>query len=175
MACKSIASINFEYDYCANSMGGVKNVWLIDYDKVEGKLGEEADTLTPTIEASAWVHFPMRKNVASFTSTLNVAEEGGSYVSTELNLVLNKMETSKRLAMSAFIQAEAAAIVEDANGIYWFLGKDAPLVASAGTGETGTARGDRNAYTLTIKDESVDYPFEVAKAYGDSIKNAKNA
>ena len=75
---------------------------------------------------------------------------------------LTKMETSKRVAMVALVQSEAMAVVLDSNGKYWFLGYDNPLVVSAGTGETGTAKSDPNHYTVTLQDASVEYPYEIA-------------
>ena len=34
--------------------------------------------------------------------------------------------------------------------------------ATAGTGVTGTAKGDQNAYTITLATDSETYPFELA-------------
>jgi hypothetical protein len=41
------------------------------------------------------------------------------------------------------------AVVKDANGSYWLLGKTRFLHATAGNSGTGTASGDRNGYTFT--------------------------
>jgi hypothetical protein len=56
---------------------------------------------------------------------------------------------------------DLAVIVKDANGKYWYLGKDEPVNASAGDGQTGTNRGDANRYTLTLQDNSLEMPYEV--------------
>ena len=64
--------------------------------------------------------------------------------------------------MVALAQGEAMAIVKDANNRYWFLGHDNPVTVSAGTGETGTAKSDPNHYTVTLTDESTEYPYEIA-------------
>ena len=52
-------------------------------------------------------------------------------------------------------------LAKDANGKYWFLGKDEPVMATAGEGVTGTARGDRNGYGITLQDTSLEMPYEV--------------
>ena len=52
------------------------------------------------------------------------------------------MDTSKRLEISALAIGNMAMIVKDANGKYWFLGKDEPTMAS-GTSQTGVAKGDK--------------------------------
>ena len=71
------------------------------------------------------------------------------------------METTKRVEMTALAIGDLAVIVKDANGKYWYLGYDEPVNASAGDGQTGTARGDSNRYTLTLQDESLGLPYEV--------------
>ena len=73
------------------------------------------------------------------------------------------METAKRLEMSALALGQLAVIVEDSNGKYWYLGKDDYVSASAGAGNTGTAKGDSNNYSLTLKDESDTFLFEVTE------------
>lgn len=165
MACNTITS--FELNSCESNLGGIKNVWLADYveDAAQMQKGtdEQDESVTGFTESINWVHFPMRKNVASMTSTLTTSTEGGVFVTTELAMVFSKMETAKRMAVMALALGEAMALVEDSNGKLWFLGKDAPLTATAGTGETGTAKGDRNAYTVTLTDESMGMPYEVAK------------
>jgi hypothetical protein len=43
------------------------------------------------------------------------------------------------------------------------------LTATAGTGETGTAKGDRNAYTITLTDDSLGFPYSVSKDLKENI------
>ena len=162
--CNNITG--FTYDSCESNMGGIKKIWLANYvedavvvDSSPAATNGSITAYTSGVTVSAFTEFPMRKNVASMTSTLNVAEEGGTYVTTELNMVFSKMDTQKRLAVVALAQSEAMAIVKDSNNKYWFLGKDNPLTVSAGTGETGTAKADPNHYTVTLTDESEQYPY----------------
>ena len=79
------------------------------------------------------------------------------------------MDTTKRIEISALAQGELAVIVKDANGAYWFLGKDAPVKASAGDGLTGTARADRNGYSITLQDNSLELPLEVDAEIVDDL------
>ena len=59
--------------------------------------------------------------------------------------------------------------VKDANGIYWYLGYDEPVNASAADGQTGTARGDANRYTITLQDNSKEMPMEVEASIIDGL------
>lgn len=110
-------------------------------------------------------HF--RPNTSSMSSNYQVNQENGtSYVQTDLLMVFNRMETSKRIEVTAMAQGELCAIVKDANGLYWMLGIDNPLVLSAGDGLTGTARADRNGYSVTLQDNSLEMPAEILVGQG---------
>lgn len=168
MACNSIKS--FSYDRCEANLGGIKNVWLANYKADAITTSEQGDEkIVTAFDGVEWVHYPMRKNVASMTSTLNTSSDGAVYVSTELSMVFSRMDSAKRMAIMALALGEAMAVVEDSNGKLWFLGADAPLTASAGTGETGTAKGDRNAYAITLTDESLEFPYEVSSEVKPTI------
>ena len=167
MACNTIAKL--EYDLCQNNLGGIKNIWLANYKENAATVEAEANEVSGFADGVTWYKYPIRKGTASMTSTYNTSTDGASYVSTELSLVFTRMETQKRVAMTSFALAEAMAVVEDSNGKYWFLGKDAPITLTAGGGETGTAKGDRNAYTATFTDESLTFPYEVAASVGNAL------
>lgn len=164
MACNSIKKM--EYSPCVANLGGIKTVWLAEYQEgVIIKDGEEANVTEGEItalEGIEWTKYPMRKNVASMTSTLNNSTDGASYVTTELSLVFSRMDANKRASIQALALGEVMALVEDSNGMLWFLGADAPLTATAGGGETGTAMSDANRYTITLTDESKEYPLQVS-------------
>ena len=72
------------------------------------------------------------------------------------------METTKRVEIMALAQSGLVVVVVDANGKQWLLGYDAPVKASAGDGLTGTARADRNGYSITLQDNSLELPYEVS-------------
>ena len=158
---------------CSHSLGGIKTVYIANYGDVESVSAdtESGKIVSVTMAASAkFKPYQFRKQTGSMTSTLTVDETAGvNYVSTELSLVFTKMETAKRLELSALSIGQLAVIVEDSNGTFWYLGKDDYVSATAGGAQTGTAKGDGNNYTLTLRDESDTYPFEIDKSAVDSI------
>ena len=158
---------------CSHSLGGIKTVYIANYGDVESVSADTASgkIVSVTMAASAkFKPYQFRKQTGSMTSTLTVDETAGvNYVSTELSLVFTKMETAKRLELSALSIGQLAVIVEDSNGTFWFLGKDDYVSATAGGAQTGTAKGDGNNYTLTLRDESDTYPFEIDKSAVDSV------
>lgn len=163
MDCSSIVLAGITQD-CTPSLGGIKAVYLIPYSDVTGVTVEDdkisAISLVPE---KKFLKYEFRKNTGSLTSTLTVDETAGTnYVANELALVFTKMETAKRLEIAALSIGHCVAVVEDSNGLYWYLGKDDYVAATAGTGVTGTAKGDQNAYTITLATDSETYPFELA-------------
>jgi hypothetical protein len=157
---------------CTNSLGGIKTVYLANYgDVVDVAVGEDGMITGITMASGAtFKPYQFRKQTGSMTSTLNVDETAGiNYVSTELSLVFTKMETAKRIEMTALAIGQLAAIVEDSNNKYWYLGLNDYVSSSAGSGNTGQNKGDSNNYSLTLKDESDTYPYEIEKSAVEAV------
>lgn len=177
MECNSITLYGIERD-CNANMGGIQKVWMILKSDVTGVTvdGEQDSDVDGkitaiTLASGSEVHeFAFRKGAASMTSNLQKDDTAGSYFwQTDLAMNFQRMETAKRSAVMALTLAEACAIVLDNNGLYWFLGKDEYLGATAGTGETGQAKTDANQYTVTLQDNSLGLPFEIVKDVAEGI------
>lgn len=148
---------------CTNSLGGIKTVYIANYSDVSG-VTVSGDVITEIVMSGSAKFYPyqFRKQTGSMTSTLNVDETAGiNYVSTELSLVFTKMETAKRIEMAALSIGQLVVIVEDSNGKYWYLGYDDYVSAVSGSGNSGQNKGDSNNYSITLKDESDTFPYEV--------------
>lgn len=160
MACTAYALKGITND-CSTSKGGIREIYICDWAKDIFTVGESDNTVTALKSETKWYKYYVKRNTSSFTSTATIdLANGVNYISTELTLVFTKMETSKRVEMSALLLNDVAVLVVDANNKVWCLGKDNPVNASAGTGETGTAASDGNKYSITLKDESDTFPFE---------------
>lgn len=163
MSCTQILN-GIQVD-CEPSMGGLKVVYIANYSDVDDFSVNDGQIDSITMAASAtFKTYEFRRNTASMTSTLNVDPTNGTSVATDVVLSFLKQDTQKRIEISALSIGELAIIVQDANGRYWFLGKDMPVMASAGGGESGTNYTDGNRYTITLQDNSKDYPYEIKTA-----------
>ena len=156
---------------CAANMGGIVEVMIANFADATGVTITDGVVSAVTMAADAkFKKYSFAKNTGSLTSTYNIdAASGVKYVTSDLLLQFNRMETSKRVEITALSLGDLAVIVKDANGKFWYLGKDEPVNASAGDGQTGTARGDANRYTITLQDESLEMPYEVDETIIPSI------
>ena len=144
-------------------MGGVKRVLAANHADVAA-ITVTTNVVTAISMASSkkFLPFDFKPGASNMSSNYQVnAENGVAYVQTDLVMVFNRMETSKRVALTALAQADLYVIVEDNNGKYWLLGHDEEVMMSAGDGLTGTARTDRNGYSITLTDNSKEFPLEV--------------
>ena len=152
---------------CLNSMGGIVEVLLANKAEVTAAVTSGKVTSITMASSAKFHRYQFAPETASMSSNWQVnAANGTRYVQTDLAMVFNRMETAKRAEIMAMAQSELVAIVKDANGLYWFLGYDEPLLLSAGDGLTGTARADRNGYSATLQDNSLELPFEVLVGTG---------
>ena len=106
--------------------------------------------------------FQFPRNTGSMSSNYTIDPTTGvRFVTTDLLMSFNRMDTPKRVAIKALAENDLVGIVKDANGKYWYLGYDEAMTATAHDGLTGTARADRNGYSITLQDNSHQMPFEV--------------
>lgn len=153
---------------CEQSMGGIAEVYIANYEDVAGvevSQAEGAEGKISTIEMAEgkkFYKYVLRKGAGSFTSTATIDNANGvNFVTTVLTFNMLRMNTQKRIEMTALSVNELAVIVKDANGIYWYLGKDNAVTATNGTAQSGQNRTDGNMYTIELSDESATYPYEV--------------
>lgn len=154
---------------CKDNMGGIKVVYIAEYDIASPtyKVKEGEDITTAVYDAdkttTTWKKFEFRKGTSSMTSTVNTDDAAGTtYVQTDVALQFSKLDTTKRLAISALMFQNVAVIVKDQNDMYWGLGIDNPVTLTAGTANTGTAYGDVNGYNITLTDMSKYLPMVIS-------------
>lgn len=158
---------------CGTSLGGIKRVFIANYsDVAEVTLDDVSGEITgiEMVGEAKFMPYSFRKQTSSMTSTLTVEPSSGvNYVSTQLDLVFTKMETKKRLAMSSLALGQLAVIVQDSNNVYYYLGYDDYVSATGGTGETSVNKGDRNAYSISLTDESTTFPYTIQESAVEAV------
>ena len=157
MACSQTLS-SYSLSDCFSSRGGIKAIWVAPYVENGFTIGESG-TVTGFSTGVTWYKQELYRNLASLTSTYNYDDSTrASNVLTEATWQYLKMQKESRLQMNALSKSDLMAVAEDANGTYFALGVQEPVKVTTGTGSTGTDRGDRNAYEVTVSDYNEDYP-----------------
>lgn len=144
-------------------MGGIVEAYIANHSDVASVVVTDGKISAITMDGSKkFQTFQFARQTGSLSSNYTIDDTtGAKFVVSDLVLVFNRMETAKRLAITALAQGELAVIVKDANGAYWYLGYDLPVRSSAGDGLSGTAHTDRNGYSVTLQDNSHELPYEL--------------
>lgn len=151
---------------CDTSKGGITEVYIAKFPGMStagtaSGLTISADTVTTIDSGVTFYKYEFRRNTGSLTSTLNRDDAAGTcFVSSDLVLQFNRMDTVKRVEMTALSLQECLAVVLDSNGKAWVLGVNEAVTASAGTGQTGQNKTDGNFYQLTLQANDDTYPLE---------------
>lgn len=141
---------------CKDSVGGIKRIWLSDWDAAAPSLDGDRYTATMT----GFKLYRIRTGNGSMNSTLNASEENGTvYVQTDLNVKFTKLSEDSRNEVAEILKGNTAAIVEDNLGNYWGLGLEHPLTLSAGNVNTGAAMADFAGYDITLQDYCSTLPY----------------
>lgn len=170
MACKSATLAGLVKD-CSANIGGIIEVAIVHKADISEITEDAGKIKTITLKDTAnFKRYQFNRGTGSMTSTYTIDNANGiRFVTTQLVLQFSRMETTKRVEISALAQDDFVAICKDANGVYWFLGKDEAVRLSAGDGQTGTARTDANRYSITLEDVSKDLPFEVEASIVEAL------
>lgn len=157
MACSQTLA-SYQLSDCFSSRGGIKAVWVANYVE-NGFTITSAGTVSGFATGVTWYKQELHRNLASLTSTYNYDDNTkSSYVQTDATWQYLKMQKESRLQMNALAKGDLMVVVEDANSTYFALGVQEAVKVFNGTGESGTDRGDRNAYEVTVTDFNEDYP-----------------
>lgn len=169
MSCSQV--LNGIIRDCLPNQGGVAEIYAIAHENVsEVTVGDNIITAITLASDSKFTKYYLPKGTANMVSTPTIDRATGvNYVATDLTIQFNRMSASKHIEVSALLASELAVIVKDANGVYWYLGKDEPVLATGGSGQTGTARTDGNFYQVILQDNSAMMPMEVDAAIVDSL------
>jgi len=163
MACNT--SITAILKGCDNNMGGVKNVYLSPSEFVSG-VTVSAGTVTSITMSGAvnFVQYEFNKNAANYVEAGTISLENGStYFATTLNMMIPRREVAKRnsIMLIAAGQRPLKIIIEDQNGLFWYMGyANSANLTAVGEG-SGAAKADGSKYSLTFLAEEPDMMYEI--------------
>ena len=149
MACNLTAGIVLG---CRDNVGGLKTMWITDYDNILSITQSTGDTITAISGTGTFYEFQLIRTTSQITETVNASLENGTvFYGGEVVTYFNKLEQYKRNILKTLAQSQRLAIcVEDNNGQFFYLGQTYGCYVSAGTSVSGLAMGDKNGYNITF-------------------------
>jgi len=146
---------------CDNNTGGIYGIWITPQDNItaitpvdpSAVAGWEVTGITLAGPA-LFENYYIRRNTSSFTEEAAIdLINGSSFVTATINLMFQRREADKSRSIKILGSGQQylAAIVLDANGIYWYF----PYLQVTGVAEgSGTARADGSKYAVTLLSEN---------------------
>lgn len=154
-----------------NNTGGIREVYISPCDDVTSvTLTADKISAIAMADAKKFHKYSFRRGTSAMTKTATRDDAAGtSFVTSEVSMKFARMDSAKRVEMQNLLDGNTYVIVLDNNGEYWFLGYNSYCGATAAGGESGTAMGDANQYTITLTAETNEFPYTVDKTAITSI------
>ena len=166
MSCQALENI---LKSCDNNSGGIYGIWINQQDEISSitptdpSAGAGWSITAIALQATPvlFENFYIRRNTSNFTEESNIdLVNGSSYVTQTINLMFHRREAAKSRAIKILGagQQYLAAIILDANGLYWYF----PYLQVSATGEgSGVSRADGSKYSVTLVAENEYLAYEV--------------
>ena len=136
---------------CQDSVGGVKNVYIGAYSDATTFTYDVDDVIDTVTSSETFYTFKFRPQSASNSEEGNHSLENGTNFYTQtLTMNFPKADAAKRNVLKLLAKTSMHVIVEDNNGVYWWLGLVNGADLSASTTSNGQAFGDLSGLALTI-------------------------
>jgi hypothetical protein len=138
---------------CRDNVGGIKAAYVIAGCVTGVTENAAGEILTVGATGGTVYEFQVEKNTSNFIETITPSLENGTvFYQQDLTLVFFKLQQAIRNQLRLLAQnTNLKVFVETNDGSIFYLGEDFGMFLSAGTGESGTAFGDRNGYSITLQ------------------------
>lgn len=136
---------------CKDTVGGLKNVYFINYDTADDFTESADDTIASTEFTGTTAYQYALKGTSSLTQNITSSRENGTtFFDQTLNITFKKLskEDNAEIKLLAFARPHIA--VEDYNGNVFVMGLEHGAEVTGGTIVTGAAMGDLSGYTMTF-------------------------
>ena len=140
---------------CKGKVGGINNIYLINYDDLV--IGDVTYDLTDTdviteigTDVPAF-KYELKAATNTFEQAVNSSRDNGTtFFEQALNIVLKGMSKEKNKELKLLAYGRPVVLIEDNNGNLLLAGLEHGMDVSGGTFATGGAMGDLNGYSLTL-------------------------
>jgi len=165
MSCEALEGI---VKSCDNNSGGIYKVWINQQDNiasiaVNSTLTWTIDDIVLTDPLNTYTEFEIKRNTGNYTEEAAIdLINGSSYYTQTITLMFHRRDQSKSQAIKVLGagQQYLNAIVQDANGKYWYF----PFLQLTAAAEgSGTARADGSKYSVTLLAQNDFLAYEVTE------------
>jgi hypothetical protein len=159
---------------CRDNTGGVKRVYILS-----GSVTRVVNTnslITAITGSGKFFAFEQVNQTANYTETINSSVENGTiFYQQDLTIQFHKYQDGLQDLVGALSrQPDTKIIVETQNGTddndgrWFYIGQFNGATLSAGSGQTGTAYGDLNGYSLTFTALEPEPAKEISASYDNT-------
>ena len=145
---------------CNEGIGGVKEVFLANWEDFESGVVLTAGVVTALPEATLYRYQPNR-STGALTMTPNQNLENGTLFFTQaVEFTLGKLDPDKHIEFNVLSKAKLIAFVRLYDDQILMVGRTDGAFLTAGTYQSGKAKGDMSGYMCTITAEEPELcPF----------------
>lgn len=156
MACELI---NGRVVDCRDSVGGVKEIYIANFDNVASASNTSGEISTISmVSGTKFFTFGLEKENAEYKNTSTGSlETGTNFFTSELIFTWKKMSAAQKNSLKLLSQARLMVIVKDANDVFWVMGSTRAADGLSIENGTGKAFGDMNGATITITGMEPDF------------------
>lgn len=154
---------------CRDNSGGIKNLYILSGSI--SAVADESEGLINSISGSGeFFQFELFRQTSDFAEAISSTPENGTvFYEQTVNATFFKLQSATRNQVRVLAKNPDLKIIVETNngsvdgvGRYWLLGEENGVQLLSGTGQTGTAFGDLNGYTLTFTGQEPEPASEIS-------------
>jgi len=139
---------------CRDNTGGIKALYILSGSV--SSITDSANEISDITGTGVFYQFDLQRGTSDFSETINGSTENQTvFYEATINASFAKMQTSTRNLVKILAKNPNLKIVVETNNNesgskFIYVGRANGAVLNAGTGQSGTAFGDANQWTLTF-------------------------
>jgi hypothetical protein len=157
---------------CNVGSGGAKEFYLIEMGNISS-MTETAGVITAIAKAAGkrfWKYQQIKETSYAKETPQGNTANGTFFYNQEAGLIINKMQSAVRNEIILLAKNLLYIVVKDNNGKYWLYGREAGMQLTGGEFGTGTARTDRNGYSLVFTGSEPEPAIEIEAAVAAALE-----
>lgn len=144
---------------CNEGVGGVKEIFIGNWQQFASGITFDVDGKIEELPESNVFRYQPNRNTGSCTITPTPNLENGTlYYVHAVEMTLGKLTNDKKKELELLSKAKVAVFVRLYDDQIMMVGRTDGAFLTAGTYQSGKAKGDLNGYTLTLTAEEPNQP-----------------